>query len=172
MMQKLTPNQVGKIGETWVLYKLSRMGINAVLAPENTDAVDILAATTEGVPFAIQVKTRTDATRWPLKKKHEHIRDPRLFYALVDLGKRLDKELPDTFIVPSDVIATVSRVQFEAWIANTPEGRSRNPNTEDRDIRESYSRNRYGEVEGCPDGWMEKYRENWSLLPAEPEGLI
>ena len=97
-------------------------------------------------------------------KKHEKIEDPRLFYALVDLGKRIDKEPPSVFILPSSEVARICRVEHQAWL-NTP-ARSGKPKKSGlmRAIAENYPPHRYGDVEGCPIGWMESYREGWSSL--------
>lgn len=57
----MTTKHVGYVGEHWVLYRLIREGYTAVLAPTNARAVDILASDARGVPFGIQVKTRTNA---------------------------------------------------------------------------------------------------------------
>lgn len=106
----------GKVGEHYVLYKLVREGFNAVLAPPNAEAVDIYASDSEGRSFAVQVKTKSDAESWRLGKKHEEIEDPRLFYALVDLGEDLEKEPPSVFVLPSAEVARVCRVEHRAWL--------------------------------------------------------
>jgi hypothetical protein len=48
--------------------------------------VDIHVADKAGKPFTVQVKTKTNSHRWRLDRRHEHIEDPGLFYAFVDLG--------------------------------------------------------------------------------------
>lgn len=154
----------GKVGEHYVLYKLVREGFNAVLASSNAESVDIHASDPEGRPFAVQVKTKANAGAWRLGKKHEEIEDPRLFYALVDLGKNIEKEPPSVFILPSSEVARVCRVEHLAWL-NTPTktGKPKKSGSM-RAISENYPPHRHGVVEGCPNGWMEKYREGWAAL--------
>lgn len=154
----------GKVGEHYVLYKLVREGFNATMAPHNTEAVDIYASDPGGAAFAVQVKNKSNSTVWRLNKKSEEIEDARLFYALVDLGRNLDRDPPDVFILPSSEVARVCRVEHKAWL-NTP-AKSGKPKKSGamRAIADNYPPHRYGEVEGCPTGWMEKYKEGWEAL--------
>ncbi len=154
----------GKVGEHYVLYRLVREGFNATMAPHNTEAVDIYASDSIGAAFAVQVKTRSDAEMWRLNKKNENIEDPRLFYALVDLGRNLDKEPPSVFILPSSEVARVCKVEHQAWLSTPTKSGGTKKSGEMRAIWENYPPTRFGEVDGCPDGWMEKYREGWAAL--------
>ncbi len=168
---------IGRVGEHYVLYKLirERKDINAAMAAINTDTLDIYAADKAGKPFGVQVKTKTNRTCWQLGREHEHIEDPGLFYAFVDLGKHFGwekpkkgpsdiKEPPEVFIVPSEVVARAVRVSHQAWL-NTP-AKSGKPkkDTRIRVICQTYPPATFREVEGFPAGWMEQYRENWELL--------
>ncbi len=112
----------GEIGEHYVLYRLMREGFNAAVARINADILDIYAADRKGIPFAVQVKTKTDAEAWRLNEKHENIQDTRLFYAFIDLGKSLEKESPNVFILPSAEVARVCRTEHKAWLNTPPSG--------------------------------------------------
>lgn len=154
----------GRIGEHYVLYKLVREGFYATLAPSNAKAVDIYASASEGETFAIQVKTKADSDMWRLSKTHEQIEDSRLFYALVDLGRSVEKEPPDVFVLPSSEVARVCRVEHLAWLSTPTKTGKPKKSLSMRAIAQNYPSHRYGDVEGCPAGWMEKYREGWVAL--------
>src|SRR5918994_585873 len=176
-MAKKDREFVSRVGEHYVLYRLirERKDINAAIAAVNTDTVDIYAADKAGIPFAVQVKTKTNRTCWQLDKVHEHIEDPRLFYAFVDLGWDFDaekpkfnppdvKEPPEVFIVPSEVVARAVRVSHLAWL-NTPRKNGKpKKDSPMRVICYRYPHTTFREVEGFLDGWMKQYRENWQLL--------
>jgi hypothetical protein len=162
----------GSVGEHYVLYRLIRecKDVNAVLATPNTDTVDIHAADKAGKPSAVQVKTKTNSHKWFLTAKHEHIEDPGLFYAFVDLGwdfcaekPKNDppdiKKPPELFVVPSEVVARAVSLSHIAWLRN----RNSRKDGDMRDIYYTYPP-RFGEVEGFPARWMEEYRERWDLL--------
>jgi hypothetical protein len=79
---------VGPAGEHYVLYQLYRHGMLASLAPPGTPTVDVLVlAADQSVVATVQVKTRTYGADggWHMSAKHEHIVEPRCFYAFVDL---------------------------------------------------------------------------------------
>jgi hypothetical protein len=167
----------GRVGEHYVLYRLirERKDVNAAIAAINTDTVDIYAADRAGKPFAVQVKTKANSRCWRLRQVHEQIEDSGLFYAFVDLGTDFGTEQPkndlpkikeplEVFIVPSEVVARAVRVSHEAWL-NTPKKNGEpKADTELRDICYTYPPERFGEVEGFPAGWMERYRDNWGIL--------
>ena len=147
-MAKLSSTEeVARAGEAWVIYKLLREGFGAVPAAPGAKSVDIyiIGPNTIGEACAVQVKGRSNSDR-------------------CEDG---DREPPDTFIVPSAVISEASRAQLKGWIDHTPEGKSRETDPSRRAIMESYPHHLYGDVLGCPDGWMEKYREGWQQLRDE-----
>jgi hypothetical protein len=78
---------VGPAGEHFVLFRLYQQGMLASLSPPGSPTVDVLVlAPDESVIATLQVKTRTGVNRgWPMSEKHEHISEPRCFYAFVDL---------------------------------------------------------------------------------------
>jgi hypothetical protein len=150
---------VGPAGEHYVLYQLYRHGMLASLAPPGTPTVDVLVlATDQSVVATVQVKTRTYGADggWHMSEKHEHIVEPRCFYAFVDL----EPDSPATFVVPSTVVAEVLAIAHRAWLA-TP-GRGGRPHRDHtmRRILPSYS----FEVDGYPPGWLDRYRDRWDLL--------
>jgi hypothetical protein len=153
---------VGPAGEHYVLFRLYRLGMLASLAPPASPMVDVLVLTPDQKVIAsLQVKTRTYGRDkgWHMRDKHELIVEPRLFYAFVDL----EPEPPVTYIVPSSVVADVLRRSHQAWL-DTP-GRHGQPHRDNpmRRVLPAFVE----EVPGYPPGWLEKYREQWSVLTAE-----
>lgn len=106
---------VGLAGEHYVLYQLHMKGMLASLAPTNAPTVDILMLNEDKtIAATIQVKTRTYGPDggWHMKKKHETLKRPSLFYVFVDLGP----ETPSTFVVPSTVVTDVVRDAHKIWL--------------------------------------------------------
>ncbi|MCY4499564.1 MAG: hypothetical protein OXC14_20060 [Rhodospirillaceae bacterium] len=121
---------------------------------------------------AIQVKTRRATGGdggWHMQQKHEKLVADDLFYVFVEFGKQ-PSDTTVSYVLPSRVVAGCIRDYHRVWL-NTPgrRGQRRNesevrrllpdysskmPNTEEgRNIRD-----RYG------SGWLELYREKWSIL--------
>jgi hypothetical protein len=150
-----------------VLYRLVEEGFVATLAPSaTTKAIDILVSTADGLPSTVQVKTkgRTSAG-WRLAKWHGDLETPGLYYALVDLGV----EPYVTYVLPAVEMARVVRDSYNAWFSTPPiPGRSKTPNEKPgarRMIYDPFPPRAFGEVPGCPPGWMEeRHREDWDLL--------
>lgn len=154
---------MGPAGEHYVLFRLHMEGMLAALAPTNAPTVDILVLNEdETIAATIQVKTRTYGGDggWHMKAKHENFVRPGLFYAFVDL----EPESPTTFVVPSKVVAKVIREAHHAWLI-TP-GKNGNPH-KDGEMRRILPAYRYP-VSSAPTGWMEQYKDNWSLLRGKP----
>jgi hypothetical protein len=163
-----TNKHVGDVGEHWVLYRLVRAGYTAVLAPTNAKAVDILAADREGKPFSIQVKTKSGAKGWRLTADAESMTDPRLFYCLVDLGRDGRLEPPEVYIVPSLLISRHTRMGHAPWLKGVkPDGQPRK-DSRIRQILDPVPKSVGAAVRAeFPDGWLERYKENWDILGTE-----
>lgn len=146
-----------------MLFRLHMEGMLAALAPTNAPSVDILVLNEdETIAATIQVKTRTYGSDggWHMKEKHESLVRPGLFYAFVDL----EPETPNTFVVPSKVVATVIKEAHQVWL-NTP-GKNGKPH-QDGEMRRILLAYGYP-VSSVPQGWMEQYKDNWSLLRGQP----
>ena len=163
---KLRRSLIGPAGEYFVLYRLNSLGLLASLSPQNSPTVDILAFDPdETVVATLQVKTRTKGSDrgWHMHEKHEEVVKPRLFYAFVDLEDSLGQENPghpDTYVVPSGVVADVLSLSHRVWL-ETP-GRGGRPHRDHpmRRLLPTYSPS----PPGYPPGWLEQYRERWDLL--------
>jgi hypothetical protein len=93
---------------------------------------------------------------WHMSVKHEEMRDPDMFYCFVALGEIES----NVYVIPSVNVADAVKESHATWL-RTPGAKGQQHNH--TDIRRI--KNRYGMVlESAPDGWMDKYLENWELL--------
>lgn len=160
----------GAAGEHFVLCQLLRHGWIAALAPKGVPNADIIVTDIEGNrQYAIQVKTRRDIGSdkgWHMRKKHEDIVSPTLFYCFVDIGKK-ESDPPITFIVPSKVVASVLKESHKLWL-DTPGKNGVSHNDHDmRRLLPDYIRGQKAPnelIKRLGAGWMEQYRENWEIL--------
>lgn len=147
------------------MSRLLAKGYIVGLAPENTQAVDLIAMHEDGTrSFQIQVKTRTQGRAldkgWHMKDKHEHVDSQNLYYIFVTLPERwTDKDQPETFIIPSAKVAQVLKRSHHDW-HSTPGARGQQRN--DTKMRRLLPR--YNDSPSIPSDWMERYRDNWSFL--------
>ena len=151
---------VGAAGEHLVLSRLLNLGFLAAQAPRGTRKVDVLVNHLDNKPpCLVQVKTRTgvDANQgWHMGVKHEEMKDKDMFYCFVALG---DIE-SNVYVIPAVKVAKVVTESHATWL-NTPGVKGQQHN--DTDMRRI--KNRYGmKLKSAPDGWMDKYLENWELL--------
>ena len=161
----LAKTLVGPAGEHWVLYCLYRAGTLAALAPPGVPEVDILVLDSpHDIVAGIQVKTRTKGADggWHMRAKHEGIRDPRLYYAFVDL----QPDPPITYIVPSTKVAEVLSASHQSWL-DTPgvHGQAHKDSAFRRILPEYKYR-----VPGAEKGWLDRYRERWDQLQSRADG--
>lgn len=150
---------VGSAGEHFVLYQLHRRNLLAAQAPRGFKAVDILVLNPDrSVIASIQVKTRSsgDDGGWHMKKKHESLMLPGLFYCFVDL----EPTQPNVYVVPCAIVAEVVTKSHAAWLAAP--GRGGKPHN-DNDMRRVLPAYKFA-VDGYSDGWMEDYWDRWDLL--------
>lgn len=118
---------VGTAGVYFVASQLAAKGFHAAPTFGNAPNVDILVGLPDGeATVSIQVKTTWNALRYRGKKGNKHpdhyeweigersakLNRPGLFFALVDL-RGAGTELPDVFIVPSEVIYNQFREALE-----------------------------------------------------------
>jgi hypothetical protein len=128
----VNPSLTGSAGVYFVAARLNALGFHCATTFGNVPSVDILVSSISGGALvSLQVKTANYALRekgrGPEKKPHHYEWDigwkcarlniPNLLFALVDLKEFT--ELPDVFIIPSNIIATY----FEAGPENWPRAR-------------------------------------------------
>lgn len=151
---------IGAAGEHLVLSRLLAKGILAAQAPRGARKADILVNHLDKKSSSlIQVKTRSGKGSdggWHMKAKHEDIRDPDMFYCFVDLGVLQ----PTVHVVPARVVAKVVKESHAVWLARPGKNGQSHNDSDMRRIRNSYN----WPVKSAPDGWMDKYLENWDEL--------
>lgn len=109
----------GAAGEHFVMSQLLRRGYIAALAPAGVPNCDIVVTNDIGDRLcAVQVKTRNNLGTdggWHMRKKHEKLESPTLFYCFVDLGDGSDNR-PMTWVVPAPIVAsTLSACHQGGW---------------------------------------------------------
>jgi hypothetical protein len=159
---------VAAAGEYYVLARLSLLGKIAAQAPRGVPNTDIVVSSVDGTRLcAVQVKARQGIggdRGWHMSKKHEGISAPQLFYAFVDFGEISDP-MPQTYILPSEVVANVIRTMHAAWMA-TPGLKGQQHNVTDfRRFMPDFSVNCGERAKPYDKGWLDKYKEAWQLLP-------
>jgi hypothetical protein len=134
-------------GEYFVAAEIAKMGHIALITLRNTESVDILASNADGTrSVSIQVKTRSgNAHNWPLNEKAENISSPDLFYVFVTL--RGEKERPEYFVVPSQIVAATIKRGHADWLATPGRHGQQHKDNPIRQFRD-----------------YEPYRETWKIL--------
>jgi hypothetical protein len=124
----LNSSLTGSAGVYFVAARLNAMGFQCATTFGNVPSVDILVSSINGSALvSLQVKTTMEGLRhkgrgdekrphhyeWDIGWKSARLNIPNLLFALVDL--RSFTELPDVFIVPSNIIATYFQRGPEGW---------------------------------------------------------
>ena len=157
---KSDKNLIGAAGEHLVLSRLLAKGILAAQAPRGTRKADILVNHLDGKPpCLIQVKSKTGLdsnSGWPMKAKHEDIKDTDMYYCFVALG---DNE-SEVYVIPATKVAQVVKDSHATWL-RTPGAKGQKHNDTDmRRIKNDYKM----DLKSAQKGWMDKYLEAWNLI--------
>jgi len=149
--------QIGLAGEYYVLAQLAQRGFVGALTLGHTKGIDILVSDSKyKTLFRVEVKTsiktpqheslfgKTAFYTWAMSKKHEAIKDDRLYYCFVNLGN--SNELPKFFIVPSKTVASYVRNQHVRWV------NSRKSKVQDTTMR------RFRVAIDDPDGYLMNWK--------------
>jgi hypothetical protein len=154
---------LGAAAEHYVMCQLLRQDMIAALAPAGVPNADIVVTDKLGSKVAaVQVKARRDIGSdggWHMKKKHEVMIEPLLFYCFVDFGKRL-ADAPKCWVIPSAIVADTLKRSYEAWL-KAP-GRGGRPH-KDHDMRRLLPDYHPYPI-GKDAGWLNEFYENWVLL--------
>ena len=145
-------NLVGAAGEHLVLSRLLRRGLLAAQSPRGAKKADIILHPIDGgTPWLIQVKTKlkSSKTEWIMKPEHATTVDS-------DLHSSPEK----IYVVPSKVVAKVLTDADKVWM-----DKPRRDGKEKAEHKLRMLKNEFMlDVKSAPDGWMDKYLENWELL--------
>lgn len=154
----------GAAGEHYVMSQLLRRGYIAALAPAGVPNCDIVVTDDIGDRLcAVQVKTRNNLGAdggWHMRRKHEELDSPTLFYCFVDFGDRGESQ-PITWVVPAAVVARTLSECHQAWLAQP--GKKGQPH-KDNDMRRFLPGYDHLPVDSYRTGWLSPYREAWDLL--------
>lgn len=147
------------------MCQLLRRGMIAALAPLGVPNADIVVTDDIGARLcAVQVKARQEKGSdggWHMGVKHESIVSETLFYCFVDFGRTL-VDLPTCYVVPSAVVADVLTRSHRTWLGSPGKKGQQRSETDLRRFLPDYDR--MGVPIGCGAGWLEQYRENWTLI--------
>jgi len=167
--------RVALAGEFAVLSQLALRGCDANMTLGNTKSVDILVSNpaTKRL-YQLEVKTNLKKKRkkpfstskihgkavsaWIMKKAHEKIIIPSLFYCFVNIEK--GSNAIKFYIVPSKVVARYVKEEHALWLKEKKK--------EGKKIKDSYMRLfRIGLKEGKPyrisTPTLERYENNWDF---------
>lgn len=156
---KIPTSLVGAAGEHLVMYELYRRGIMVGQPPQGVADVDLLVLDDAAkVVKSLQVKTSSKGPRtgWIMKSKHETLVSPRLWYVFVSM----ELEKPICYVIPSKVVAEVTKLSHSTWLKMTTTEGSAHNDSEMRKVTNNYAFS----LPGYPDGWMDKYLGRWDLL--------
>lgn len=163
---------LGAAGEHHVMCELLRRGYIAALAPAGVPNADIVVTDISGGRLcSIQVKTRRELGSdggWHMKAKHESIKADPLFYCFVDFG-RSPADSPSLFLLPSELVARVLRESHAHWLSIPGAKGQQRKDGVMRRLMPDYTRV-FGAVDNpYPAGWLEPYRDAWTILGLQTE---
>ena len=162
---------LGAAGEYYVMAELLRRGYIAALAPQGVPNADVVVTDVEGARLcSIQVKTRRDIGSdggWHMKQKHEALRAERLFYCFVDFGRE-PADRATVHVVPAAVVGAVLEAAHAHWLSTPGKNGQAHKDNSMRRLLPDYSRVYRDVICPYPQGWLEQYRNAWSLLGMDP----
>ena len=157
---KIQTQLVGAAGEHLVLSRLLSRGILAAQAPQGTRKADIIVHPLDGgTPWLIQVKSRLKGPEgggWKLDDKHMGEKSTNLMYCFVDLQASPEK----VYVVPSKKVSQILIEADKAWMRKPMRDGSKRTKNMWRMIKPKF----IIKLKSAPEGWMDEYLENWSLL--------
>ena len=157
---KIQTQLVGAAGEHLVLSRLLSRGILAAQAPQGTRKADIIVHPLDGgTPWLIQVKTRLTGpagSGWKLDDKHMEEKSTNLMYCFVDLQTVPEK----VYVVPSKKVSQVLIEAEKEWMRKPMRDGSKRSKNMWRKIKPNFIL----KLKSAPNGWMDKYLENWDQL--------
>ncbi len=155
---------LGAAAEHYVMCQLLRRQMIAALAPTGVPDADIIVSDRFGSALrAIQVKARRNIGSdggWHMKKKHEEMSRPLLFYCFVDFGNDLSNS-PKSWVIPSAKVAEVLSSAHQAWLVQPGKGGKMHNDHDMRRLLPDYSK--HGS-DNYHKGWLDPYSEAWKLI--------
>ena len=158
---------LGAAGEHLVMSELLRRGYIAALAPVGVPNADIIVTDINGQrQCSVQVKTRRDIGSdggWHMRPKHEGLRSERLFYCFVDMG-RSSEATPKLYVIPAAIVAEAIYLSHRTWLSSPGAKGQQRKDSDTRRFMPDYSRVFGDDGNPYPAGWLEPYRNAWSLM--------
>ncbi|PIB24409.1 hypothetical protein BFP76_04155 [Amylibacter kogurei] len=149
------------------MAELLRRDFIAALAPQGAPNMDIVVTDVDGTSLCgIQVKTRRNIGSdggWHMRPKHEMFSEPRIFYVFVDLGSTLNDDL-QFFVIPTSIVSNAIRESHQAWLSRPGKNGHIRKDSTVRRLLPDYSKAWHPDETPYPAGWLEEYRDAWSLL--------
>lgn len=160
----------GAAGEHYIIFRLLSLGYIAGLAPQGAPNSDLIVTDIKGKKaVAIQVKTRMNKgtdNGWHMKEKHEKLVEKNLFYCFIDLPDKMENA-PIVYIIPSQIIAKVIGDAHKIWLSTPGKNGIKHNETDMRRLLPDYSKTLKSDhvfIKEHSLGWLDKYKENWSIL--------
>jgi hypothetical protein len=91
-----------------------------------------------------------------MKPEHASTADPDLMYCFVDMYSLPEK----IYVVPSKVIAKVLTEADKVWMSKPRKDGKEKAEHKLRMLKNEFIM----DIKSAPDGWMDKYLENWDQL--------
>ncbi|MCK4382796.1 MAG: hypothetical protein KAW66_05825 [Candidatus Lokiarchaeota archaeon] len=112
----ISKNDVGIAGEFYIAHVLAKHGFKVNVSLGRTEGFDLFVQNPNGINITVSVKTRySDKSKEIiLNKKAETLINESLFYAFVRLN--MPDGIPEFWIVPSSVVATVIEESDKVWM--------------------------------------------------------
>ncbi|OHA31495.1 MAG: hypothetical protein A3B11_00860 [Candidatus Taylorbacteria bacterium RIFCSPLOWO2_01_FULL_44_26] len=172
-MKTINKNSVSLAGEFAVLSQLALRGYDANMTLGHTKSVDILVSDPKKKKmYQLEVKTNFKNSRnkpsvskvhwkavsgWIMKKEHESINIPTLFYCFVNISR--DTNNFKFYIVPSRVVAKYVKDQHDLWIR---EKKKESKEVKDGDMR-IFRIGVDGEKYPILTPTAKRYEDNWDF---------
>jgi hypothetical protein len=151
---------IGASGEHLVLSRLLARGILAAQAPQGVRKADIIVHPLDnGTPWLIQVKTRLKGPKdggWKLDDKHMYEVSKNLIYCFVDMQSSPER----VYVIPAKKVSQVLLEADRVWMDKPMRDGSKRTKNMWRMIKPKF----LVKLKSAPDGWMDKYLENWDYL--------
>ena len=145
----ISKNSIGIAGEFYIAHILAKHGFEVNLSLGRTKGFDLFVQNLIGVNMTISVKTTySNKAKFILvNKKAETLIDDYLYYAFVRLN--MPDGIPEFWIVPSKVVATVIKEEHIIWMKTPAKNGSAH---KENPMRNFYLTSRYN----FPEDWEEQ----------------
>lgn len=155
---KIDKNLIGAAGDYLAMSRLLQRGILCSLSPFNSYKADILVNPVDGRDASyIQVKTTTkNKSEWNVSTQDMTNIDKNMFYCFVQINSNPQR----IYVIPASKVSEVLIDSDRAYMKKPMRDGSKREEHKYRLIKNKFDL----KIKSAPDGWMDKYLENWDLL--------